>query len=117
MHRITPARLLVMFSGAFLLAGNASAYVLQRVQLDYNGPAGATAHAVDTVSVPPESALHTINANIAGGFGSAVGSVGTFGDLGVQAYLHGLGRLTSQISIYSDEFVNPFSSPRHARNI
>ena len=116
MHRITPARLLVMFSGAFLLAGNASAYVQQRVQLDYSGPAGATAHAADTVSVPPESALHTINADIAGGFGSAVGSVGTFGDLGVQASLRGLGKLTSLISIYSDEFVNPFSSPRHAQS-
>jgi len=34
----------------------------------------------------------------------------------VQAYLHGLGRLTSQISIYSDEFVNPFSLPRHAQS-
>ncbi len=67
MHSITPARLLVMFSGAFLLAGNASAYVQQRVQLDYSGPAGATTHAADTVSVPPESALHTIHANIAGG--------------------------------------------------
>ncbi|MEF8708835.1 MAG: hypothetical protein V5B38_08150 [Candidatus Accumulibacter propinquus] len=116
MHSITPARLLVMFSGAFLLAGNASAYVQQRVQLDYSGPAGATTHAADTVSVPPESALHTIHANIAGGFGSAVGSVGTFGDLGVQAYLHGLGKLTSLVSIYSDEFVNPFASARHAQS-
>jgi hypothetical protein len=106
---------LALLFGATALPYGAGAEILQQVVVSYQPPAGLATEDGDVVRVPPDAALRTVSAAIAGsGFGAA-GSIGTFGNLGVRAETFVNGTLLTQHNVFSDEFVNPFSAPLHAQ--
>jgi hypothetical protein len=92
----------------------ARAEIEQRVIVVHETPTGIETDDGDEVRVPPD-ALRTVSASIVGSGFSAAGSIGVFGNLGVEGAMFRTGRLLTQASVSNDEFVNPLSTPQHAQ--
>ncbi|MEQ9123346.1 MAG: hypothetical protein RIM80_12355, partial [Alphaproteobacteria bacterium] len=110
---------LAMFAVA-ALPETARAVIVQEVGVSFdptpdqvaNGDGALQIRGVTDLNGPITDA---ITASIVGNGFSAVGSVGPFGDLGMEGRASVVGQMRAQVDIESNDFVNLFATPREAR--
>ena len=114
---------LMMLAGLVALGFTAHAHaeVTQRVALIYDDDMGNRVDDDgDEIRVPTSGDINraifaALPADVPGAEGySSRGSVGVFGQLGVQAETRRTGRMVNQVIIFSDEHVNLTGVPQHA---
>jgi hypothetical protein len=97
-----------------VVSGDAHATIAQSAYVEYSNIVPALAFDSDEVMAPPD-VLRGVSAQIVGQAFSATASIGDFGNLGTAGLLGRTGTLQSQLGIFSDEFVNPLSTPQRAQ--
>lgn len=110
----------LVFSGllatalALVLGANASATVTQTVTADYDDGTSSLTD-LDTVDDPVDPLTDTIFAAVNGFYGSATGSVGVYGDLGVEGALRGPATAGNTVLISNDYVPNLSGIGRRAQ--
>lgn len=102
------------------LASQAQALVTQTVNVSFDPTPDQIVNGDDvtdgaTISNAGGPIVDAITASIAGDRFSAIGSVGQFGDLGLQGVLFRTGEMRAQVDIEADEFINPFATAQEAQ--
>jgi len=110
----------VALFAAAALSTPALAVVAQSVSVSFDPTPDQVANGDSVQQISGVSDLNgpitdAIAASIVGNGFSAVGSVGPFGDLGMEGRASVVGQMRAQVDIGSNDFINLFATPREAR--